>query len=236
MNNMQTVILCGGKGLRLGGQGLPKSLFLIGEKPILWHIMRLYSFYGFNDFILCLGYQQDKIRKYFKNSKTWKTTFVDTGLDTNTGGRIARIKRYIKGEHFLATYGDGVADINLKKPLQFHKKHKKTATITVVKPCSPFGIAGVDSKTQVVTHFEEKPILDHWINGGFFVFSREIFNFLKTRDCLERDTFRRLAKYRECVAYKHHGFWQCMDTYKDHLKLNELWAKKRAPWAVWQEK
>jgi len=231
---MQTVILCGGKGLRLGGEGTPKSLFLIGDKPLLWHIMRIYSFYGVKDFILCLGYEGAKIREYFKDNREWKIRFVDTGLETNTGGRIAKIKRYVKGDSFFATYGDGLADIDLNKLNRFHREHHRAASLTVVKPFSLFGIVGVDSATQVVTHFEEKPLLDHWINGGFFVFNRKVFDFLKMGDVLEKDTFGRMVKGREITAFKHHGFWECMDTYKDFLKLNELWKKKKAPWAVWK--
>ena len=160
--------------------------------------------------------------------------FADTGQDTNTGGRLARIRKYIKDDLFMATYGDGLADINLKRLIKFHRGHRRVSTITVVKPYSPFGIVGVDADSQIVTHFEEKPLLDHWINGGFFVFNKKVFDFLKTSDVLEKDTFGRMVRHKEIAAYKHHGYWQCMDTYKDHLKLNELWAKRQAPWALWK--
>lgn len=236
-NNIQTVILCGGKGRRMGNNELPKPLFPIGRKPILWHIMNIYAFYGFKDFILCLGYKKDAIKEYFKKisgARDWKITFADTGSSTNTGGRIARVKKHITGDTFFATYGDGLSDIDLLKLLEFHKAHKKTATISVVRPYSPFGIVGVDSGTQIVTHFEEKPILDHWINGGFFVFNKEIFDYLKDDDILEKDTFGRLVKDKNIAAYKHNGFWECMDTYKDNLKLNELWSNNNAPWAKWK--
>jgi len=234
-NDIQTVILCGGKGLRLGSEGLPKSLYLIGNKPILWHIMQIYAFYGFKDFILCLGYQGAKIKKYFKKIKNWNIAFLDTGLDTNTGGRIAKIKNHILSDNFFVTYGDGLSDINLTTLLKFHKNRDKVATITVVKPYSPFGIVGIEPKMHLVTHFEEKPILDHWINGGFFIFKKDIFSYLKETDVLEKDTFVRLVKEKNLAAYKHNGFWECMDTYKDNIKLNELWSKNNARWAKWRK-
>ena len=234
--NIQTVILCGGKGLRLGSDGLPKSLFPIGDKPILWHIMNIYAYYGFKDFILCLGYEGDKIRDYFKKVKNWGITFADTGLDTPTGGRIAKIRDYICTDTFFATYGDGLADIDLSRLFKFHEGHDRAATLTVVRPYSPFGIVGVESRTGMVTHFEEKPMLDHWINGGFFVFRKEALEYFHTGDILEKDTFARLVRDKNIAAYKHKGFWECMDTYKDNLKLNELWACKRAPWALWKGK
>jgi glucose-1-phosphate cytidylyltransferase len=230
---MKVVILCGGKGTRMGNDELPKALFTIGNRPILWHIMNIYAHYGFSDFILCLGYEGNKIRDYFAKIRNLKITFVDTGLNTNTAGRISRIRNYIKEEDFLATYGDGLADIGLLRLVNFHKSHQKIATITAVKPCSPFGIVGIDSHTNTVTHFEEKPVLDHWINGGFFVFNRKIFNYLDKDDVLEKDTFRRLVRDRQLCAFKHRGFWKCMDTYKDSLELNELWKKNTASWKVW---
>lgn len=230
---MQVVILCGGRGKRMGNDETPKALFPIGGRPILWHIMKIYSYYGFSDFILCLGYKADKIRGYFKNTGRWKIKFVDTGLDTNTGGRIKKIEPLIKEETFFATYGDGLADIKLKNLLRFHNAHKKIATITVTRPYSPFGVVGVSSHTQAVTRFDEKPVLDHWINGGFFVFSREVFEYLKESDVLERDTFGRLVKAKQVYAYKHRGFWKCMDTYKDNLELNELYKNDKADWKVW---
>jgi glucose-1-phosphate cytidylyltransferase len=231
---MQTVILCGGKGTRMGQdlEGLPKALIPIGDKPIIWHIMKYYSCFGFNDFILCLGYKGSDIISYFKNKKEFKIRFLDTGIETNTGGRIKIAERLIKEEVFLATYGDGLSDVKIKSLLKFHKEHKKTATLTAVRPRSTFGIAGIDSKTSVITHFQEKPLLDHWINGGFFVFNRSIFSYLKPGDVLESDTFKRLVRNRELLAYKHKGFWECMDTYKDNLRLNELWLANKAPWSL----
>lgn len=236
MDKIQTVILCGGKGLRLGKGSLPKALVPIGEKPILWHIMSLYASYGLKDFVLCLGYGQERIREYFQRTKSWGITFVDTGVDTHTGGRIAKIRKYIKGDCFFVTYGDGLANIDLNKLLRFHKENKRAATITVAKPYSPFGVVGIEPKMNLVTHFEEKPLLDHWINAGFFVFNQRVFDYLKESHILEKDTFVCMAKHRQLCAYKHRGFWECMDTYKDNLRLNELWSNGRAPWALWEKK
>lgn len=231
---MQVVILCGGKGTRMGPDELPKVLFRIGDKPILWHLMKIYAHYGYNDFILCLGYRKDAIRDYFSGVKPWNIKFVDTGMDTNTGGRIRKIKDYIKGDCFFATYGDGLADINLKELLACHKYHRKAATLTAVKPLSQFGIVGIDAHSGAVTHFEEKPISDHWINGGFFVFDQDAFRYIKDDDILERESFNRLLEDKNLASYKHEGFWQCMDTYKDHLRLNQLWESAKAPWKLWK--
>lgn len=218
--------------MRMGSDELPKSLFPIGDRPILWHIMSIYSHYGFRDFILCLGFKQDKIINYFKRIKRWKITFVDTGIDTNTGERIKRIKNYIDEECFFATYGDGLCDINLRQLLAFHKSHKKDVTITAVRPYSPFGIVAINKNK--VTDFQEKPKLDHWINGGFFVFNKKILKSLRNNDVLEKDTFLRAVRNKNIMAYKHKGFWECMDTYKDNIRLNQLWNAKRAPWALWK--
>lgn len=220
----------------MGKEDQPKALFLVGEKPIVWHIMNIYAQYGFKDFILCLGYQGSKIRDYFSKVRNWNIRFIDTGLDTNTGGRIKRVEGYIGEDSFFATYGDGLADVDINKLIGFHGVHKKIATITAVKPHSPFGIVGIDAHSNAVTHFEEKPISDHWINGGFFVFNKEIFRYMHDNDILEKDTFEVLVKDKNLNAYKHEGFWECMDTYKDNLRLNQLWSEGKAPWAIWKEK
>jgi glucose-1-phosphate cytidylyltransferase len=236
---MKTVILCGGKGTRLGADGLPKALMPIGDKPILWHIMRLYSCYGMNEFVLCLGYKGGAIREYFSKAgkaQGWKIHFLDTGLDTNTGGRLYKAKEVITDDTFCVTYGDGLSDVDIAKLIVFHRRHKKAATLTAVKPCSPFGIIGIETASHAVTHFDEKPVLDHWVNGGFFVFNKEIFSYLKKDDVLERETFNRVLRDRNLVAYKHEGFWECMDTYKDNLRLNNLWDTDAAPWALWRRK
>lgn len=233
---MKTVILCGGKGTRMGKdlQGLPKALMPIGDKPIIWHIMKYYSYFGFDDFVLCLGYKGKDIVRFFQKNKEFKIKFVDTGPETNTGERIKRVEKFINSDIFFATYGDGFSNINLNSLLKFHTEHKKIATLTAVKPHSSFGIVGINSHSNIITHFEEKPILDHWINGGFFVFNKEVFRYLKESDVLEKDTFERLVKIHQAVAYKHQGFWECMDTYKDNLRLNELWSYGRAPWKLWK--
>jgi glucose-1-phosphate cytidylyltransferase len=232
---MQVVILCGGKGRRMGKdlEGLPKALLPVGKKPILWHIMKYYAAFGHNDFLLCLGYRAEEIIKYFRATKEFKIQFAHTGLDTNTGGRIKRVERLIRGDSFFATYGDGLSDINLHSLLRFHCQQGKPATLTAVRPKSSFGIVGIDAHTNSVTHFEEKPILDHWINGGFFVFRKEIFAYLKDNDVLERHSFGRLLKVKGISAFKHKGFWKCMDTYKDNLELNEIWNRGKAAWKKW---
>jgi len=227
---MKTVILCGGQGSRMGNNEIPKSLFLVGDKPILWHIMKIYNYWGFNDFVICLGYKGDKIEKYFSEVKDFKVKCVDTGLDTNTGGRIRRIKDCINEDCFFCTYGDGLANINLKSLLSFHREVKKFATITAVKPQSPFGIMKIDDSINSVIGFEEKPQLRQWINGGFFVFNREIFSFIEENDILEKHSFDRLIECKNIAAYKHNGFWECMDTYKDNIRLNEFWENGSVPW------
>lgn len=215
-------------------QGPPKALFPIGNKPILWHILKYFSYFGFNNFILCLGYKGSEIRKYFRNNKEFNLKFADTGFETNTGGRIKRIQKYISLDNFFATYGDGLSDVDLSKLLKFHLSHNKTATLTAVRPRSTFGVMGISSYNGVVTHFEEKPILDHWINGGFFIFRKSIFRHIRDNDILEKESFGRLAKMKELIAQKHYGFWECMDTYKDNLRLNELWMTDKAPWKLWR--
>jgi glucose-1-phosphate cytidylyltransferase len=179
---MQVVILCGGKGTRMGKdlQGLPKALIRVGDKPILWHIMRYYAHWGLRDFVLCLGYKGDAIARYFHRAKEFNITFVPTGLETNTGGRIKKVEKYITGATFMATYGDGLSNVNIKLLLAFHQAHGKTASITAVRPRSTFGIVGIDSHTDMVTHFQEKPFLDHWINGGFFVFNKNILRSIQS--------------------------------------------------------
>jgi glucose-1-phosphate cytidylyltransferase len=253
---MKVVILCGGKGTRFREfpEDIPKPLAPIGGRPILWHIMKTYSHYGFNDFVLCLGYKGDMIKKYFleeewktsdftldlKGSKRtthstkeedWKITFANTGVDTNTGGRLKKIDKYIpEGEDFLATYGDGLADININKLIEFHKSHGKTATMSCLRPFSQFGIVEMDG--DIISNFKEKPKLDYWINGGFFVFKRNVFDFIGEDDILEKKPFEKLAEKKEIAAFKFDKFWQCMDTFKDYQSFNDLW-KEKAPWKVW---
>ena len=234
---MKVVILCGGKGERLKEhtEVIPKPLVEIGNKPILWHIMKLYAFYGFNNFILCLGYKGEKIIEYFtkNNNEKWSIEFAKTGLETNTGGRIKKIEELIQGEDFMVTYGDGVSDLNIKKLLNFHKRHGKTATVTCTRFKSNFGILDIDNK-NLVRGFNEKPFMDMWINGGFFVFNRKIFNYLDKDSTLERKPMQSLSKNKELVAFKHKGFWECMDTYKGTRILDEAWDSGNARWMVWE--
>ena len=259
---MKTVILCGGRGTRLGEHGIavPKALIKIGGRPLLWHLLRIYSHHGLNDFVLCLGYLGDAIKRYFLEhhwlsadftlemsrsgdyrlhkleglNEDWKITFAETGLDTNTGGRIKLIENYLGDDRtFCVTYGDGLADIDLPKLIEFHRSHGKMATLTAVHPRSSFGLLRVD-KDKAITEFVEKPVMKEWINGGFFVFNRGVFDYLSADCVLEREPFERLAEKRELMAYPHTGFWKCMDTYKDNIEFNQLWDAERAEWKVWE--
>jgi glucose-1-phosphate cytidylyltransferase len=249
---MKTIILCGGRGTRLNEMGVavPKALVPIGGKPVIWHLLRIFAERGFGDFVLCLGYLREKIEQYFNeiaetNSKLERNRLriasdglnctvqlVDTGLDTNTGGRIKILERELaREERFFVTYGDGLANVDLQGLLNFHLGHKKTATLTAVHPVSSFGILDLDS-SFAVKEFKEKPVLESWINGGFFVFERKIFEYLTADSVLEREPLAKLAEKGELMAYRHTGFWKCMDTYKDNIELNELWQAD-APWKVW---
>jgi len=256
----KVVILCGGKGMRLREEteNKPKPLLPIGEYPILWHIMKHYSYHGFNDFILCLGYKGDLIKEYFLNYNNrrwdiqlnlkegiksilqdeseiddWNIVFANTGLETNTGGRIKRIEDYINEEYFFLTYGDGLSDINLRKLEEFFLQKGKIGVITGIRPQSRYGKITIDNDC-IITGFKEKPLLNDHINGGFFVFNRKIFNFLDENCVLEQEVFEQLVKERELVMYKHESFWKCMDTYKDYLELNEMWEHGDPPWKVTQ--
>lgn len=258
---MKTVILCGGRGTRLGEHGatVPKALIEIGGRPVLWHLLKIYAHHGLNDFVLCLGYLGDSIKRYFldhhwldqdftlqmnsagepqlhkhtQRGENWRITFADTGLDTNTGGRVNRIKKYLDGDDtFCVTYGDGLANVDLPALLAFHRAHGRLATLTAVHPRSNFGILKLDAE-NAVTEFEEKPPMNEWINGGFFVFERQIFDYLDDHCVLEREPLERLARERQLIAYPHTGFWKCMDTYKDNLEFNQLWEAEQAEWKVW---
>ena len=234
---MKTVILCGGRGTRLGehGRTVPKALINIGGKPIIWHILRIYSLYGLNDFVLCLGFLGDEIRRYFDENgsgENWCVELVDTGIETNTGGRLKRAKDYLAGEEsFCVTYGDGLADIRIDELIEFHNVHGKIATVTAVHPYSNFGLMDVDNEGRV-TAFREKPILNEWINGGFFVFRSEIVEMFEDDSILEREPFQAISQMGEMMAFRHKGFWKCMDTFKDNLEFEQIWSKG-APWKVW---
>ena len=232
---MKTVILCGGRGTRLGehGKSVPKALIHIGGKPILWHLLSIYSHYGVEDFVLCLGFLGNEIRNYLDETESdWRLAFVDTGLDTNTGGRLKQVEDQLKSEDiFCVTYGDGLADLNIRDLVEFHKGHGKIATVTAVHPYSNFGLMDLKTDGSVI-QFREKPLLKEWINGGFFVFDRRIFDYLDDDCTLEREPFEALSRDGEMMAYRHDGFWKCMDTFKDSLEFDELW-NNGASWKVW---
>jgi len=258
---MKVVILCGGRGIRLGEETnlKPKPMVNIGEYPILWHIMKIYSYYGFNEFILCLGYLGNIIKDYFANyffhtsdvtldilnkdikvhrviSEPWKVTLIDTGLNTATGGRLKRVKDYIGNETFMFTYGDGVADINIQKLLEFHKRHGKLATVTAVQPLGRFGALNLDEQGNVLS-FQEKPRSENsWINGGFFVLEPEVLNYIEGDDTAwEGSPLETLAKEGQLVAYKHYSFWKPFDTLREKIELENLWKSGNAPWKVWKD-
>ena len=238
---MQVVILCGGMGIRLMPYTteFPKAMAEIGERPILWHIMKIYSTYGHKDFILCLGHLGNKIKEYFSKPENrepdWNIEFVDTGNETQTGGRIKRIEKFIKGDTFMATYGDGVSDIDINQLIAFHKFHGAMVTITATRPSTHYGVMDIEPVKNRIITFIEKPLLDYWVNGGFFVFNKNIFDFIYgDKDVLEKEVFSRILEKEELYAYKHPGFWKCMDTLKDVNDLNEIW-KKNKTWAVWKK-
>lgn len=258
---MKVVILAGGFGTRISEEShlKPKPMIEIGEKPILWHIMKIYSHYGFNEFIICLGYKSHMIKEFFadyylhtsdvtfdlsKNemevhnnySEPWKVTLVDTGLNTLTGGRIKRIGEYLpKDEPFMLTYGDGVSNVDLKELLDFHKSHGKLATMTAINLSGRFGVLDIDNN-QKISNFAEKTKEDGgWINGGFMVLQPEVLDYIEGDETIfERDPLENLAKDDELMAYKHHGYWQCMDTKRDHDLLQKLWDNDEAPWYIWK--
>ncbi len=257
---MKVAILAGGFGTRLSEETdvRPKPMVEIGGKPILWHIMKHYSHYGHNEFVILLGYKGYYIKEYFANyflhqsdvtldlknnkmeihntaSEPWKVTLVDTGLETMTGGRVKRAQKYLEQETFLLTYGDGLSDVNLDDLISFHKKSGKVMTLTSVQPEGRFGALDLDG--DLIRKFAEKPKGDGaWINGGFFVCEPKLFDYIKEGDStiLERSPLESLSKDGQLVAYKHHNFWQPMDTLRDKLQLEQHWTKGKAPWKVWK--
>lgn len=254
---MKVVLLAGGLGTRLSEETVlkPKPMVEIGGMPILWHIMKIYSKYNVNDFYICLGYKAEVIKEFFLNyklhksdmtinlasgnvkyendlSENWNVNLIDTGQNTLTGGRLLRLKKYFsKGETFMLTYGDGVANVNIEELIRFHKEHGKIATLTAVRPPARFGSIITDDK-NIINEFKEKPqIGEGWINGGYFVFNYDIFDYLsKDETILEREPLEILASKGELAAYKHEGFWQCMDTIRDRDNLNEMWSSGNALW------
>ncbi|HST54927.1 MAG TPA: sugar phosphate nucleotidyltransferase [Solirubrobacteraceae bacterium] len=231
------VILCGGRGTRLQErtQELPKPLVEIGGLPIVWHVIQLYARHGFRRFLLATGYKGELIER-FAAAHEWpvgvEVECVDTGLDTPTGGRIKLLEPLLGGARFCATYADGVADIDLGALLSFHSEHGALATMTVVRPELQFGVTELDERDGRVTGFREKPRSEHWINGGFFCFGTGALAYLRPDSVLERDPLQRLAADGELRAHRHEGFWECMDTYKDAVALNDMWAAGEAPWQV----
>jgi len=258
---VKVVILAGGFGTRISEEShlKPKPMIEIGEKPILWHIMKIYSHYGFNDFIICLGYKGYSIKEYFAHyylyesdvtfdfresnrrithhhsAEPWTVTLVDTGMQTMTGGRVRRIRPYVGNETFMVTYGDGVSDVNIRELHDFHKAHGKAVTVTGCQPGGRFGAMEL-AQDDIVTKFIEKPRGDGaWINAGFFVMEPSVFEYLSDdQTILEKDPLEKLARDSELVAFKHTGFWQPMDTLRDKNLLESLWHAGKAPWKVWE--
>jgi len=230
------VILCGGRGTRLRErtESVPKALVEIGGRPILWHVIQIYAAQGFDRFLLATGYMGEAVAE-FAAAERWpdgvRVEAVDTGLDTPTGGRVAALAEWLEGERFCATYADGVADVDLGDLLDFHQEQGALATVTVVRPDLQWGVAELAG--DVVTGFVEKPRSEHWINGGFFCFEPGVFSYLDADSVLEREPLTRLAADGQLRAFRHGGFWDCMDTYKDAVVLNDLWAEGRAPWRLW---
>jgi glucose-1-phosphate cytidylyltransferase len=236
---MKAVILAGGYGTRISEESniIPKPLIAIGGKPILWHILKIYSSYGINEFAICCGYKGEKIKEYFdkweeEESEPWDIRLVDTGLDTMTGGRLKRIQDYVD-DTFCVTYGDGLSDVNINHLISFHKEKKSLATLTAIHPPERFGVLNLSG--DYVTEFHEKHTGESsWINGGFFVFEPEIFDYLQNDSTvLERTPLETLAKEQKLSAFKHNGFWHPMDTLRDKKHLEDLWTSEKAPWKIW---
>ena len=230
------VILCGGRGTRLRErtESVPKALVEIGGRPILAHVIEIYADQGFGQFLLATGYRGEMVEE-FVAAAPWgrgiSVRCVDTGLDTPTGGRISQLGDQLGGGTFCATYSDGLADVDLNELLGFHHRHGALATLTVVRPRLPWGVVELGREGQVID-FVEKPRSEHWINGGFFCFERGVLDYLDSLSVLEREPLRRLAGERQLRAHRHHGFWDCMDTYKDAIVLNDLWDSGEAPWTL----
>ena len=259
---MKAVLLAGGFGTRISEESKlkPKPMIEIGGMPILWHIMKTYSKFGVNEFVICAGYKQHVIKEWFadyflhtsditfdftqddkiivhnKRAEQWKVTVVDTGLNTMTGGRLKRVRNYLGDEPFFMTYGDGVADVDINKLLEFHKSHGRLATMTAIKPNSRFGVLDLTENNEV-TAFREKSSVDSgWINAGFMVLTPKVLDYVADDSIMfEREPMEKLAEEGQLMCYKHDGFWQCMDTLRDKEKLEDLWNENKAPWKVWAD-
>lgn len=258
---MKVIILCGGLGTRLKEETefKPKPMVFIGNKPLVWHIMKIYSSFGYNEFILALGYKGNYIKDYFLNQKAFTTdftlntknhkakfflkerseidnfkiTFVDTGLETLPGERILRCQKYISknDKYFMVTYGDGVSNINISELIKFHKKQKTIGTITGIHPKFKFGVVKADDKNKI-HEFTEKPMMNDWVNGGYMIFDKRFFQYQKPKE-LEHEALKRLAKINQLSLYKHTGFWYAVDTQKEYEELNEIWRSGNIPWKIW---
>lgn len=256
---MQAVILCGGKGTRMREETeyRPKPLVMVGGKPLLWHIMKLYSHYGINDFVLCVGYKGDMIKQYFmemywrnndftvhingnkqieyhtREKENWNITIVDTGLETLTGGRLKQVEKYINNNEFMFTYGDGLSNVNLDELYKYHNSKGRVATLTGVHPVSTFGLMEVED--GIVKAFREKPSLKDMVNGGYMVLKKDIFKYLPEYDCMfEQEPLINLASDSQLAVYEHNGFWKAVDTFKDVETVNKLWDKGEGIWKIWE--
>lgn len=258
---MKIILLAGGFGTRISEEShlKPKPMIEIGNMPILWHIMKLYSHYGFNEFIICAGYKQEVIKQWFanyfihssditfdftrgdevivhhQNSEQWKVTVVDTGLNTMTGGRVKRIREYVGDEPFMLTYGDGVSDVNIEALFNYHKSHGKIGTMTVYNAGQRFGVIDMDESSTIHSFREKSKDDGSLINIGFMVMNPEIFDYIEDNStAFEKEPLEALASMGELKAYRHDGYWQCMDTKRDHEGLNRLWEEGKAPWKIWK--
>lgn len=259
---MKVVILCGGKGTRISEetQSIPKPMVEIGGKPILWHIMKIYSYYGFNDFIICLGYRGYVIKEYFSHyflhmsdvtidmvnnetkihataSEPWKVTLVETGFDTMTGSRLKKVAKYINNQTFMMTYGDGVGDIDIQALVETHRKNKKFATLTAVQTAGRFGVLEIGESNEIKSFLEKPKGEGSWINAGFFVLEPEVFDYMADGESTvwEREPLENLSRDKQLGVYKHNGLWKCMDTLRDKLEFEALWASGNTPWKVWKD-
>lgn len=258
---MKVVILAGGRGTRISEESIikPKPMVEIGDYPILWHIMKYYSAYGYNEFIICCGYKGYMIKEYFANyylhhaditfdfsnrnemtvhnhvAEPWKITLVDTGINTQTGARIKRIQKYVESETFMLTYGDGVSDVDLNRLIAFHRSHNAVGTMTAIQPGGRFGVLEIDSHMNINKFMEKNKEDGGWVNAGFMVLEPEIFHYIADdeEEVFEKAPLETLAREGQLMAYKHDSFWQCMDTMRDKIVLNHMWETGNAPWKVW---
>lgn len=259
---MKVVLFAGGKGSRLLEETSikPKPMIEIGNKPILWHIMKIYSEYGYNDFIICLGYKGYVIKEWFSNyflhnsdvtidlasnemivhnkrSENWKVTLVDTGIDSGTAYRLRCIENYIDGDDFMLTYGDGLSDINIGELVKYHKSHGKIATMTTIMPEGRFGSVKMGDNGMIEGFFEKVDNIDHWVNGGFFVLKKDVFKYISDNQAMmwEKDPLERMTSDHELMSYRHHGFWRAMDMLRDKVYLDQLWDSGQAKWKIWKD-